>query len=419
MTLELPPRAPRPWDPDAAKTGSALLIVGVLVSAVMHGGIPMAGILWPVKTITQLPVTMDFESIPLPPAEELVESPEEDAVDGDPDIDDPDPSPDQPAAPDTPDEQAEPDAPNEPDAPDEPVEPDAPDEPAEPVESPTPVTQDDLAKRIAERDARRAEWMAERAKRLAERAAKGNAAREAAKEKAGKKKGGAPESGNTEGDPDLVYLCNATDKGEGFTPRTERPISAWMTIVPTAFAHIEGRPSVLSYVEGMKQVYVPRKRIGLIDFSAPDKVLQLPLDKPAGTTIAIGRLDARCLIGLKYRSRLFPIELKRLPVRIIDRNNNTVSALVNIFIYKDASIDVVPFDKNQPPLPFKAGALKNSKAIARNIEDHFQAARLANAFAELFGMKKPSSIAGGGSTPPKKPKKKSKKSKASSKSASR
>ncbi len=422
MTLELPPKAPRPWDPDAAKTGSALLVVGVLVSVVMHGGIPMAGVLWPVKTITQLPVTMDFESIPLPPAEELVESPDEENVDGDPDIDDPDiDAPDEPEAPDEPDEPAAPDDPDVPDAPDEPDEPAEPDEPSEASEPPPSetVTQSDLAQRIAERDQKRAAWLAERAKRLAERNARRDAAREAAAKKAAKKKGGAPEGGNTQGEPDLVYLCNAEDKGVGYTPRTERPISSWMTIVPTAFAHFESRPGMMSYVEDMKQVYVPRKRIGLIDFAAPDRVLQLPLDKPAGTTIAIGRLDARCLIGLKYRPRLFPIELKRLPVRIIDKKNNTVSALVNIYIYKDASIDVVPFDKSQPALPFKAGALKNSKVIARNIEDHFQAARLANAFAELFGMKKPSSIASGTTTPKKTKKKKKPKTTPKSKSASR
>jgi hypothetical protein len=56
----------------------------------------------------------------------------------------------------------------------------------------------------------------------------------------------------------------------------------------------------------------------------------------------------------------------------------------------------VPFDSNQPELPFKQGRFKNGKQIARNIDDHFQAVRLASAFAELFGFKKPD--------PPKKPK---------------
>lgn len=383
------PRPPRPWDPDATRTGSVVLIVGLLVSVTIHSGIPLAGSFWSVKSITQLPVTMEFESMPLPPAEELADGTDE--VDEEP-VDEPADEPDKPDAPDTPDE---PDAPDEPEpAEPEPAEPDEPAEP-EPVEppppdtaAPPPTTDSELAARIAERDAKRAEWLAQRAKRIADR----NARRQAARDKAareGKKKGGAPESGNTEGTPEPVYLCTATEKGQALQPRTERPISSWMSIVPTVFAHFETRPNLADYLGRMSQVYVPRKRIGLVDFAAPAEVLQLQLEQPAGTKIAVGRLDVRCLIGLRYRPRLFPIQLKRLPARIVDKNNKSVAALVNITIYKDASLEVVPFDGNQPELPFKAGRLKNAKQIERNIEDHFQAVRLANAFAELFGIKKP------------------------------
>ncbi len=389
MTLVVPPRTPRPWDPDAARTGWVLLVVGVLVSVVIHSAIPMAGSFWAVKSITQLPVTMEFESIPLPPAEELVDSPDEADVDAPDTPDDPTPDPSDkptPDAPDTPDAADEPDAPDEPAIPDEPIV----DEPPPPP-SLTPVTDSDLKQRIAERDAKRAEWLAERAKRIAERNARRAAARLRAKREA-QRKGGAPESGDTQGTPEPVYLCTATEKGQSLQPRTERPITSWMTIVPTVFAHFETRPNLGDYLEAMNQVYVPKKRVGLIDFAAPAQVMQLKLEQPAGMTIAVGRLDARCLIGLRYRPKLFPIQLMRLPARIIDRSNKTVSALVNITIYKDASIDVTPFDSSQPTLPLTSGRLQNSKAIARNIEDHFQAVRLANAFAELFGMKAPSSI---------------------------
>ena len=382
MTAVVPPKTPRPWDPDAAQTGWVVLVVGLVVSAVIHGGIPVMGSMWAVKSITQLPVTMEFESMPLPPADEMVDSPDDDNVDAPPAPDDK-PAPDDQPAPDEP-------AVDEPAVPDEPII----DEPAEPpppaVNPSTPVTDSDLQQRIAERDAKRAEWLAERAKRIAER----NARRQAARERAKRTKGGAPESGDTEGTPEPVFLCTATDKGQALQPRTERPITSWMTIVPTVFAHFETRPNLGDYLGALNQVYVPRKRIGLIDFAAPAQVMQLQLEQPAGMKIAVGRLDARCLIGLKYRPRLFPIQLMRLPARIVDRNNKTVSALINLTIYKDASIDVAPYDATQPALPMASGRLQNSKAIARNIEDHFQALRLANAFAELFGMKKPSSLTG-------------------------
>jgi hypothetical protein len=157
-----------------------------------------------------------------------------------------------------------------------------------------------------------------------------------------------------------------------------------MPIVPTVFAYFDTRPGLDQWLRKTSQVYVKKKRLGLMDFAAPQEVMQMKLEQPRGVTIAVGRLDARCMVGLSYRPKLFPLKLTRVPVRIIDKQNNTVSALVNITIFKDAYIQLEPYDRAQPPLPFHQGALQNSKAIARNIEDHFQAVRLANAVAELF-----------------------------------
>jgi hypothetical protein len=366
--------------------------VGLLVSVGLHSGIPLAGSMWRVKTITQLPVTMEFESMPLPPAEELADGTDEMDAPEDPAEEpaqkpesDPQPTPPDPDPPPQKPEPAEPEPePAEPE-PAEPAEP--PSEPA-PTEATPPTSDAELAQRIAERDAKRAAWIAERQKRIAERAARRQAAREKAAREA-RQKGGAPESGNTEGTPEPVHLCTATEQGPSYTPRTERPITAWMSIVPTVFAYFESRPNLADYLGRMSQVYVPKKRIGIIDFAAPAEVLQLTLEQPAGTKIAVGRLDVRCLIGLRYRPKLFPIELKRLPARIVNSKNGSVAALINVTIYKDASIDIAPYDIAQPPLPFSSGRLKNAKQIERNIEDHFQAVRLANAFAELFGVKKP------------------------------
>ena len=115
-----------------------------------------------------------------------------------------------------------------------------------------------------------------------------------------------------------------------------------------------------------------------------DDVMQFELEEPRGVKLAFGRLDARCLIGFKYGSRLFPIVLLRAPARIIDKQNNAVSALVNITVFKDASIEVSAADGTA--LPFTKGRLKNAKAIQDNIEDHYEAARLARSIADLFGF---------------------------------
>ena len=187
-----------------------------------------------------------------------------------------------------------------------------------------------------------------------------------------------------------MYLCTATDKGEKLRVRTERPLTSWVPIVPTVFAHFDTRPGLDGWLRRTSQVYVPRKRIGLMDFASPPEVMQIKLEEPRGVTIAVGRLDARCLVGLNYRPKLFPFKLSRVPARIVDKQNHTIAALVNITIFKDATLEIEPFNADQPSLPFRKGALQNSKAIARNIEDHYQAVRIANQFAELFGLKQKS-----------------------------
>jgi hypothetical protein len=391
----------RPWDPDAARRGVGMLVVGGVFSVVLHGVIPLSGVYWRPQSITQLPVTMVIESIPLPPADELVEAPDspDDVVN---DVDD-EPTPkqtdDEPTLEPVPkpaEKAVEEDAENaaEEDAETPPQEAPAPPPSAAKEEAPSPsatptttpdLAADELAARMAERDRQRAQWLAERDKRRAEREARREARRRAADE--ARRRAGAPEAGETHGETEAVYLCTATDKGEQLTVRTERPLTSWMPIVPTVFAHFQTRPGLDGWLRKTSQVYVPRKRVGLMDLASPTEVMQFALEEPRGVTIAVGRLDARCLVGLTYRPKLFPLKLSRVPARILDRQNNSVAALVNITIFKDATLELEPFDARQPALPFKRGALQNSKAIARNIEDHYQAVRLANQFAELFGLK--------------------------------
>lgn len=379
-TTKKPKKKPRPWDPDSARAGVGLLSIALVLSVVVHGVIPFGGVFWSQPSVSQLPVTIALESMPLPPAEEVVDAPDDEDIDAPDEPDEPDPAPKKEPTP-TP---KEPEKPPEKDPP--PDEPDEPDEPAEPPPPTLPTDQNgDLAQRIAEREKARAEYEAERAKRRAEREARREARRKA--REAAAKKGGAPEGGEKVGDPESVWLCDADGKGVEVQPRSERPITSWMPIVPTVFAHFETRPSMTSYLNNAKQVYVPKKRIGLLDFAAPAEVMQMKLEEPRGVTLALGRLDVRCMIGLTYRPKLFPIKLSRVPTRIIDKQNNTVNALVNIIIFKDASIELQPWRDETTELPFTQGRLMNSKAIAQNIEDHYQAVRLANAVAELFGMK--------------------------------
>jgi hypothetical protein len=155
-------------------------------------------------------------------------------------------------------------------------------------------------------------------------------------------------------------------------------------------AGFETRPSLGRYIDDIAQIIgrnrdTDPKRIGFVEMALPNDVLQLELEEPRGVRIAVGRLDARCLVGFRYASKLFPFTINRAPVRIIDSQNRTVSALVDVTFFKDVSLEIVSADGTE--LPFKRGRLKNGNNIQRNIQDHYEAARLAKGIAEAFGIK--------------------------------
>jgi hypothetical protein len=202
--------------------------------------------------------------------------------------------------------------------------------------------------------------------------------------------GGAPPASDYKtGKPDALYLCNATDRGVELQVVKQRGIHDWITIVPTVLAGFETRPSLGRYVDGVTQIIsrsrdVGPKRLGFVELSLPNEVLQIELEDPRGVRIAVGRLDAKCLVGFKYASKLFPFSIARAPVRIIDNQNNSVAALVDVTFFKDASLEITSADGTV--LPFKKARLKNANDIKRNIQDHYEAARLAKGIADAFGI---------------------------------
>lgn len=365
-----------PFHGDKRSRRAALLGGALVVSLGVHVGLPFMD--WhSVQAVSDGPITVEFmppPPMPLPEADELVPVPNEEEVKLPP-------REDIPAAAKV--AQAEPEAVE----PDEPAEIDEP-EPPPPEASKLKPSPEELA-RIAEFDRRRAERTALREKRRAEREAR-RAARLAAAEAAGGKKGGAPPAGDYKtGKPDAVYLCNASDRGTELKVSKARGINDWITIIPTVLTGFQTRPSLGSYVDDVAQVItrnrdVEPKRLGFVELSLPNDVLQIELEEPRGVRLAVGRLDARCLVGFKYASRLFPFSIARAPVRIIDKQNNTVTALVDVTFFKDASIEITSADGT--PLPFKRARLKNGNDIQRNIQDHYEAARLAKGIADVFGI---------------------------------
>ena len=377
------PLAWLPYHGDRAARRALALGSALVLSTLAHFVLPFARFS-SVEAVSVEPMVVSLlppPPMPLPEAEELVPTLDEVDSDAEPVEDEPAkvPTAPVPAAKELePVPEPEPEPVEEPSPPPE-------EEPAPPPPVPA-LDHPDAATRLAELEKRRAERAAERERRRAERAAR----RQAALEKgAGGRKGGAPPTGEWKtGKPDAVYLCGATDKGTELYVTRTKPLDEWIPIVPTVFAGFPTRPSITSYLDDVQLIQARDRskirRIGFMEMALPNDVLQVELEDPRGVKVAFGRLDARCLIGFKYTSRLFPVVLLRAPARILDAQNHTVSTLLNITLFKDGSVELAAADGTE--LPFAKGRLKNARTIQANIQDHYEAARLARSLADMFGL---------------------------------
>jgi hypothetical protein len=198
--------------------------------------------------------------------------------------------------------------------------------------------------------------------------------------------GSAHAAGGKKGEIEPVYACTKDGLGKRVDVRLERPIDDWVTIMPTVLMPFDTRPGLGDYLGGIAQI-VSRKRRGIdkagpVEFALPANVIQLGVEQPSGVRVALGHLDGRCLVGMKYSRQLFPIELMKVPARIVDNGGRTATALVHIKLYKDASFDIIA---EEGTMPFSSGRLKNADKIASNIEQHYSAARTFKEVAGWFG----------------------------------
>jgi hypothetical protein len=170
--------------------------------------------------------------------------------------------------------------------------------------------------------------------------------------------------------------------------REQRPLTDWVTVVPTALMPFRSRPALGDYLGDVAQVSVRRrrgeKRAGPVEFALPAEVLQLELERPRGARIALGLLAGRCVVGLRYSRKLFPLTLTRVPARIVGPGLSGTASVVSVTLRKDGSFSLVHEDGDA--LPFTSGHLKNHREIASNIENHFAAARVIKEMASWVGM---------------------------------
>ena len=365
-------------------------IFALLVSIGLHTVLPFARFSLPQLAKSREPVEVTLTQlapdapsvIPLPPDDDVADEP--------PAPDDAPPKPDQPAKPETAAPSAAVKTPPKPPA--EPAEP-----PPQPMAPPEP-TADENAAAIADAEAARAEALADRAARLDERRAdlraeveRRRAARLAREESrnAPAGGGGAPQGVAEKGTPDDVYICEKDGLGERITVNSERPVTQWIHVVPTVFFGFDTKPGMNDYLGRMQQVVsrVGRRKRGLgpVEFTVPREVLQMPLEEPRGARLALGRTEGKCLIGMRYTPQFFPLTLMHVPARLIDAKGRSTATVIDLTLGRNATFEITSTDGT--PLPFSRGRLKNSRQIERNIEDHYQAARLFMGIAELFGFK--------------------------------
>jgi hypothetical protein len=376
---------PKAWLPYFGETGQKrVTFVGaaLVLSLGLHVAIPASGMFHRVAPISDQPVVFELVTpppMPMPEADKQKMAPDDKDLEA-PDDDEPVQA----------EEEPEEKAPTPDDAP--PAEPppaaaqvDPP--PEQLAKDPPPELADNAAQKdpnqakadAEERERRRQERIAERRRRLEERR------RQRA---SGGEKGGAPDSGDWKtGKPDSVYACTATARGEELQVHKARPLDEWATILPTLLAGFRTKPDIGDYLDGTTQIVSRERkslrRIGFVEMALPSDVLSVELDSPRGTKLHMGRSDGRCLVGFRYTVQIFPFVVQRVPMRIIEGKTVT-EALVDITFYKDVSFDLKSVDGTV--LPFNKGRLKNGNAIAQNIEDHYQAARLAKSIADMFGI---------------------------------
>ena len=105
-----------------------------------------------------------------------------------------------------------------------------------------------------------------------------------------------------------MFACTKDGLGKKVDVRFDRPVSDWVTVVPTVLMPFEARPSLGEYLDGVSQVVSRRRggvaRAGPVEFALPATVLQMDVDEPRGVRVALGHLDGRCLVGLKYTHSL-------------------------------------------------------------------------------------------------------------------
>ena len=186
-----------------------------------------------------------------------------------------------------------------------------------------------------------------------------------------------------------IWLCGAEGREKVLPIHRERDMTEWLKVVPTVLAPFSAQSDIMEYLEGVTQVLQRRRNVvkwvAPFEMALPGEVLVLDIEAPVTMKVALGFLDARCLIGFSYTpKKLFPFTLHQVPMRFMDENGNMLKVVADAVFHRDATVELVQHSGD--PLLFESVQLKNSDAIKTNIDVHYALAGVVKDVAGFFGI---------------------------------
>lgn len=124
--------------------------------------------------------------------------------------------------------------------------------------------------------------------------------------------------------------------------------------------------------------------LGRIEIALPAELTLVQLDEPKGAVFALGREDARCLVGMSWGERVFPLTFTRVPARYVDDSDRVVPVLIDVTLGADGRFTLR--QRGGEPLAIEGGALYDREAVARNLKGRAAGAQIVRqVFGALFG----------------------------------
>lgn len=176
---------------------------------------------------------------------------------------------------------------------------------------------------------------------------------------------------------DTVFLCGARDVGAPVAITAARSMARYADLTPVGLFPPR-------YLDEVAQVGRDKATLGRIEMALPAREVIVQLDEPEGAVFAVGRRDARCLVGFSWSRDVFPLRFRNLPARYVAADDSVRELVMDVVLHMDASFELTVVSGDE--LSFSRGVLYDREAVARNLEQRATGARVVRDFlGALFG----------------------------------